>query len=524
MIPYLMFRLGKLGKLQRQSLEGPSSNFLRSLISANKVPTNSYSLTYSDIWPSDGSPLHLESLILGGYDPLANSTTFTSSPISSSNFSLLDVAISHITINLADGTQHTLATFGTDDIEDPSSQTASSFSATLDNSIDYLILPESVIEFFKDTTSAKPFDYSSLKYPLRPRSSVNGGTPYSTYLLYDEEFHGNLIIQLTNGFQVTIPQRLLNRQLLDKDGSEIFISSILGQPPRMIEGLKGKPKAVLGNAFLSQAVLHVDYDNSRFHLAGSKHHTNTVKPVITGCHPSVAHLEASSPSADSDPPTESNSKRTQVILGAVLGSILGVIATLVVILFFLKKRKRRQRLCSGGYNRYSETASTSRPSWIETEAARLEAEEKEAGLAAGSMGSRGTGVQLAGLGSLANTADRGSVGSTGTPYRDSAGSRHFAGFAGTPGERGSGISEAAAATALGGIGGNMVDNGSGGFVGGNRNGGMTVRTDGVIPEGGFTADGIRLPETPSRISVAPSRKSSIPAGRNSYFTEDLDDK
>jgi hypothetical protein len=466
-------------------------------------------------------------LILGGYDPLANSTTFSSSPLSPSDSSLLDVSISRVTINLANGTQHKLTTFGADDIKDPSSETGYSFPATLDNSIDYLILPESIIEFFKDKTLAKPFDYSSLQYPLRPRSSVNGGALYSTYLLHDKEFNGNLTIQLTNGFQATIPQRLLNRYLFDKAGSGILISSILGQSPRRKEGLKGKPKAVLGNVFLSQAVLHVDYDNSEFHLAAARHHANTVKPVITGCTPPVSQLAADS-SSSSNPPTESSTKRTQVILGAVLGSVLGVIALLVGILFFLKKRKRQQRLCSGGYNRYSETASTSRPSWIETEAARLEAQEKEAGLATGSTGSRGAGVRLAGSGALANTADRGSVGST--QCRDSVGSRHFAGFAATPGERGSGFSEAAAAAAPGGIGGNMAENGSGGFVGGNRNGGisgergMTVRTDGVIPEGGFTADGIRLPETPSRISVAPSRKSSIPAGRNSYFTEDLDDK
>lgn len=295
----------------------------------------------------------------------------------------------------------------------------------------------------------------------------------------------------------------------------------------MNEGLEGKPKAVLGNVFLSQAVLHVDYDNSKFHLAAARHHADTVKPVITGCSPLVSSPLAAD-STSSNPPAESSSKRTQVILGAVLGSILGVIAILVGILFFLKKRKRQQRLCSGGYNRYSETASTSRPSWIETEAARLEAVEKEAGLATGSMGSRAAGVSLAGSGALANTADRGSVGST--RFGDSVGSRHFAGFAATPGERGSGFSEAAAAAAQGGIAGNTAGNGSGGFVGGNGSGGlsggrgMTVRTDGVIPEAGFTADGIRLPETPSRISVAPSRKSSIPAGRNSYFTEDLDDK
>ncbi|KAI5855825.1 aspartic peptidase domain-containing protein [Tricharina praecox] len=389
---------------------GPDSTLIRELYEAKIIPSRSYGLSY------DASTLSIDSLVLGGQDRSRYSGSLYESELAEPNGEALNVEVERITLTKEDGEQVVLAA------------PAANFTATLDNTIDQLVLPSPIAAAFQRAVGAVVADSSHLN---SSEIKVPSSTQYGRILRYSKSFGGSLTITLRNGYNATIPSEVLSRSLNTTTEQTVRISAVL-------EAKSGQTSGVFGAAFLSQAYLSVDYESMKFYLANRANGGNMELSTF-GCSVSTSStpivIVSATPSTTDRSSSNNGSSTNTHILGPVLGSLIGAIVILIAILFLIKRYKLRKKT------------------------------EKQNSLAA------------AAVPTTSSPTSRGLGGSDDKQL----------------GEYNQGISS------------------SGGGVGARRG-----------HNGGLGLEGIRLPTTPSRVSLAPSTMAGTPA-RNSYFTEDFHD-
>ncbi|KAF8539977.1 hypothetical protein BDD12DRAFT_881264 [Trichophaea hybrida] len=338
---------------------GLNSTFIQDLYQAKRIPTRSYGLSYNKTWGDSTSLLQVDSLVLGGYDKSRIDGDSYELEITSDG--LLDVEVDSIVINLQDGTKEPLFN-------------GSTFNATLDNNIDQIILPFPILNAYGSAVGAN----------IISAYGVLDSKQYDTLLIHNKLFTGNMTIKLSNGFEATIPPELLSRAVNDRT-----ISSIVGS---RIDPAKG----VLGSVFLSQLYLSVDYESMKFSTSkratGDEKTSELEKISCSSSSSTSGSDDGKGNSATTSTTTTTSSKGTSMnkILGSVLGSLLSVIVVLTLVLFLLKRYKQKKKIGYTphgntnvtGYERYSEAASTSRPSWLDAESVRVK-EMNEKAVAAG---------------------------------------------------------------------------------------------------------------------------------------------
>lgn len=275
------------------------------------------------------------------------------------------------------------------------SSSGGGFQASIDNSLDELVLPSYMAAAYRNAVAGRAgplIDGSAFLSNFTPPQTLVAAQSYTVLLNHGDQPPTNLSLTITlaSGLKVTVPPRLLSRPRLTlSQPSTQHVSTVLGYEV-------SATNAVLGAVFLSQAYLLVDYEAMKFSLAslGAAADDRT-DPKPLGCTSTDPASTSSQPAgSDAAPPPLASKRNLKQILAVVLGTLLGVIAAAVLALVLIWRYKRTHKehqgqqpvvaeekyRGGGGYRRHRSrgpvagpSASTdafaeSRPSWIVADA------------------------------------------------------------------------------------------------------------------------------------------------------------
>lgn len=297
---------------------------IRELFKARKIPSHSYGLSY------DVSTLSINSLVLGGQDRSRYNGTLYESELRGRKGGGLNVEVESIAFTEENGKAIKLAV-------------STNFTATLNNTIEQLVLPSPIAAAFQKAVGAQVLDSSHL---ITSQVGIPSATQFGRLLEYPEPFRGNLTITLRNGYKATIPPDVLSRSLAATTGEKVHLSAVL-------EAKSGQTSGVFGVAFLSRAYLSVDYESMKFSLA-DRVDDGGPDVLAIGCSepmsatPTVVVTVTQTAALSSS--TGGSSGTSTGILGPVLGSLVGAIVVLTAILFLVKRHKLRQRMAKRAGN------------------------------------------------------------------------------------------------------------------------------------------------------------------------------
>lgn len=301
---------------------GSNSTILRKLKALKRIPSLSFGLGFETDEPIDGG-----TLVLGGYDPSRVGSRFFDTNISPT-VPGLNIEVADLVVNLPNNTSLSL-------IDHPQKR----FEASLDNTSDQLIFPAEIASAYTQITTS--IEVNAAEFP----SLVSDGVP--KVIRHENEFKGTLTVKLTNGFEATIPSRVLTRLLADTGSKIRYISNVVSTLPPSRTGS-------LGAVFLSQTYLTVNYEEMKFSLATrAKNPVSKLNLTAIGCdsiYPSRGSLKSPDPLVLNTVPTvhaghqePSPPSRKNVVLAAALGGIFGMLAAVSLVIFVLNKRKAKKK-------------------------------------------------------------------------------------------------------------------------------------------------------------------------------------
>jgi hypothetical protein len=163
-------------------------------------------------------------------------------------------------------------------------------------------------------------------------------------LTLSARFDGDITIVLDSGLRIRIPndQYVVPFVTIDRNGTRTFNTS---QREVLIATVDQQP-ATLGRYFLTGAYLMVDHDEATFTLWQANPSSES-KLTPVGTVKASADCNATSSSEGSTDPTPSSSASStdDISTGAIVGAVIGCLASGLVVVagFFLLRRRRAQR-------------------------------------------------------------------------------------------------------------------------------------------------------------------------------------
>ncbi|OCL08326.1 acid protease, partial [Glonium stellatum] len=294
----------------------PYSTWLTDYNGINSIPSLSYGYGAGAQYRNPSGVLG--SLVLGGYDQSRCETGVNIPMPSSGNSSLIA------------GVQSIL--YKPDPAVDPNqySLTSSGFLALIDSTLPYLWLPQSVCDQFASRFKLTWNSTSELYLVNDTAHTYNiNQNPTISFTI------GSTATGGTDVTSIVLPYAAFDLQM----GFPIFTNSTRYFPIKPSSG-----PYVLGRAFLQEAYLIVNYENSTFTVAPATFSNPMPSPSLVPIYPNNHITPSSSPSPTSTNSSSSSSSLSGgVIAGIALGAISAILLICIIIGFCIWRYNRKRK-------------------------------------------------------------------------------------------------------------------------------------------------------------------------------------
>ncbi|KAK3689333.1 hypothetical protein B0T22DRAFT_375669 [Podospora appendiculata] len=289
-----------------------SSTLLQTLKGTGQIGALSWGLnsgSQSVEFPRDGS------LVLGGYDSASLAGSFYEYDIAlnklNNRICPLQILITGLTLNINGEVVETIV------------DNSDKLAACIEPYDNLFRLPKSDLERFKDFYTKYTNSTAATLNPSDYKGTLLNLEPGIVYPKSSGAFNASLRFTINNELTVDIPHYEFERPLrgLDENGTVVLVErytelQIYGSPAP-------EDAPVLGKAFLSQLYLLVDYDKMKFSLAPQNLEAGTPLPKSSGDCPSSG--------TDTNASSDLNLRTGLIVVGAVLGALLLLLAVLFVV-------------------------------------------------------------------------------------------------------------------------------------------------------------------------------------------------
>ncbi|KAF2705999.1 acid protease [Pleomassaria siparia CBS 279.74] len=297
---------------------GPIAPFLTNFKRTNSTSTVAYGYTAGAYYRND-SKGYLGNLILGGYDEtrLTRQNGKSITMPSQSNPDLI-VGVQSIIYHGQDGS---FQSFTADE---------SGFSAIIDSTLPYIMLPEKICDQFASAFDLD-FDNKTSLYTVSTTARAKNlkAKPYVTIKV------GSGVTLETDAVTITLPYDAFDLQI----GSPFYSTSTNYFP------IKKAPAGVfvLGRTFLQEAYIIVDYERANFTVAQAAFPTPSAASIVT-----IFPEDYVAPNLPLSSTAPSSGKKDGVAPGAVAGIVVGIVVVFLLLglgaFFFWKRRRNAKKL------------------------------------------------------------------------------------------------------------------------------------------------------------------------------------
>ena len=292
----------------------PKNPFLRNLAASNTTPSTSYGYTAGAIYQNNGKGV-LGSLVLGGFDQSRFSQKGTNITMPSNIDNSLVVGVRSITYH------------GSSD--DSLSAGTPSFSATIDSTLPYLYLPETICKQFET------------KFGLKWDNNRQLYTVDSTAHDSNRKQKATVTFTVGDGTQdskdfasITLPYDAFDLQFSQPGGNATNYFPIRKSQ---------KGPWVLGRTFLQEAYIVVDYERTNFAVAPVIQNPTAEPQIIP-----IYKKDFVPPNANTtNTPPGHNRGKEDLAAGAIAGIVVGIVLVFLLGLgtfFFWRRRRAIKRL------------------------------------------------------------------------------------------------------------------------------------------------------------------------------------